>query len=203
MRQNGRTANGRTIGVQGAGCRVQGTNASAVVSLHPAPSTLHPARFNEWHRDRRAVGGFFEEIPAFVVIVLSVSLFLVAAYTTYGRLGQDRELSSLQDECRRLCRAFRGYDAVLEKGQSSLEPNSGVFEAGKLDALDYSTLQGALNSPHLYNLTVRDLLTGQNWSFGCALASGAAMKVTVSSAAVVANGNGGHDPARIEVVMWE
>jgi len=137
------------------------------------------------------------------VVVLSVSLFLVAAYTTYGRLGQDRELSSLQDDCQRLCRAFRGYEVVLEKGASSLEPKSGVFEAGKLGALDYSTLQGALNSPHLYNLTVRDLFTGQNWSFGCALPSGAAMKVKVTSAAVVTNGNGGHDPARLEVVMWE
>jgi len=161
-----------------------------------------------WHRgtlsyDRRASGGFFEEIPDFVVIVLSVSLFLVAAYNTYGRLGQDRELSSLQDDCQRLCRAFRGFGAVLEKSPSSLEPRNGVFEAGKLDALDYSTLQGALNSPHLYNLTVRDLSTGQNWSFGCALPMGASAKVKVSSAAVVADQNGRHDPARLEVVMWE
>jgi hypothetical protein len=169
----------------------------------PVRRPLSAERPFVFRRDRRAIGGFFEEIPAFVVVVLSVSLFLVAAYTTLGRLGQDRELSSLQDECQRLCRAFRGYEAVLEKGQISMEPESGVFEAGKLDALDYSTLQGALNSPHLYNLTVRDLLTGQNWSFGCGLPAGAAMKVEVSSAAVVANGNGGHDPARIGVVMWE
>ncbi len=160
-----------------------------------------------WHRgnlghDRRATGGFFEEIPAFVVIVLSVSLFLVAACSTYGRMGQDRELSDLQDDCQRLCRAFRGYGAVLEKGQCSLEPRNGVFEAGKLDALDYSTLQGALNSPHLYNLTVRDLSTGQNWSFGRALPVGASAKVKVSSAAVVAGESGRHDPARLEVVMW-
>jgi len=161
-----------------------------------------------WHRgnlrhNRRGVGGFFEEIPAFVVVVLSVSLFLVAAYTTYGRMGHDTELSSLQDDCQRLCRAFRGYEGVLEKGAISQEPMNGVFEAGKLDGLDYSTLQGALNVPHLYNLTVFDLLTGRNWSFGCALPAGAAMKVKVASAAVVADEKGSHDPARIEVVMWE
>jgi len=162
-----------------------------------------PGHRGNLSHDRRGIGGFFEEIPAFVVIVISVSIFLVAAYDTYGRLGQDRELSSLQDDCQRLCRAFRCLGAVLEKAPGSMEPKSGVFEAGKLDALDYSTLQGALNSPHLYNLTVRDLSTGQNWSFGRALPMGASAKVKVSSAAVVAGESGRHDPARLEVVMWQ
>jgi hypothetical protein len=155
-----------------------------------------------FRHDRRGIGGFFEEIPAFVV-VLSVSLFLVAAYTTYGRLGQDRELSSLQDDCQRLCRAFRGYEMVLEKGQSSMEPRSGVFEEVKLEGLDFSGLEKDLNSPHAYNLSVRDLASNRSWSFGKAPPVGTAFKVKVSSAAVVADEKGSHDPARIEVVMWE
>ncbi len=136
------------------------------------------------------------------MVVLSVSMFLFAAYATYGRMGQDGELSGLEDGCRRLCLAFRGYEPVLEKGPVSGEPVNGVFEAGALDALDGSILPGALNSPHSYNLTVRDLLTGRNWSFGHELPAGAAMKVRVSSAAVVAGDDGRHDPARLEVVMW-
>ena len=59
------------VGVQGAGCGERGTTNPAPCTLHPAPRTLKS--------DHRAVGGFFEEIPAFVVVVLAVSMFLVAA----------------------------------------------------------------------------------------------------------------------------
>jgi len=149
------------------------------------------------------VGGFFEEIPAFVVVVVAVSMFLVAAYTTYGRMGGDGELSALQDDCQRLCRAFRGLPAALDDGPGHEGAQNGVFSAGKLDGLNDSLLGSELNSPHHYNLTVRDLSSGRNWTFGSAIPAGAAMKAGVSSAAVVAAGNGRHDPARLEVVMWQ
>jgi hypothetical protein len=137
------------------------------------------------------------------VVVVSVSMFLATAYTTYGRMNEDRELSDLQDGCQRLCRSFRGYDAVLEKEPFSKEPRTGVFAAARLDGLATGEIEKELNSQHSYNLTVRDLFSGQNWSFGRPVPALAAMKASIASAAVVADANGRHDPARIEVVMWE
>ena len=186
------------VGVQGAGCGVRRSRNDC----HFVPGTLHPAP-RTLKSDHRAVGGFFEEIPAFVVVVLAVSMFLVAAYNVYGRMGSDGCLSSMQDDCRRLGRAFRGLPEALEDGGGSRETVNGLFSAGKLDALNGTSLKGALNSPHPYNLTVRDLSSGQSWSFGEPLPAGAAMKVKVSSAAVVDDGAGHRDPARLEVVMWE
>jgi hypothetical protein len=195
MRWNRGKADGLRIRVPGAGCREQGT---AVFAAHGSRLTAHGIL----RRDRRGLGGFFEEIPAFVVVVISVSMFLATAYTTYGRMNDDRELSGLQDDSRSLCLSFRGLEAVLERGPVSHEPRSGVFEAGKLDALNSSGLHSALNAPHPYNLTLRDLVSGQNWSFGGPVPAGAPMKASAASAVVVADGNGRHDPARLEVVMW-
>jgi len=190
----------------GAGRRSSGIPSqvrSALRARPPSRCPLPASRSSVLRRDHRAVGGFFEEIPAFVVVVLSVSMFLVAAYSTYGRMGDDGRLSSLQDDCQRLCRAFRGLPAALDDGQGLRGPANGIFSADKLDALNSSALRGELRSPNQYNLTVFDLSSGRNWSFGEAPPASASMRVKVSSAAVVAVEGGHRDPARLEVVMWE
>ncbi|MBM4248061.1 MAG: hypothetical protein FJ149_01220 [Euryarchaeota archaeon] len=167
----------------------------------PAPRSPSPTACT-LRRDNRAVGGFFEEIPAFVVVVLSVSLFMVAAGTTIGIMGDDGELSGLQDRSARLCRAFLSCEAVLERGALSQEPLAGRLDAGKLDRLNDTALRGELNSPHPYNLTVRDLSSGREWTFGRPVPDGAPLKASAASAAVVELDDGRRDPARVEVVVW-
>jgi hypothetical protein len=153
-------------------------------------------------RDGLAFGGFFEEIPAFTVVVVSVSLFLVTAYTVYGSATRDREAGSMQDDCQRFLLAFRSYDGVLERGAVSREPRNGDFDESRLGALNLSVLQTDLNSPHHWNITVRDLVTNLSWSFGRPLPSRCTIRVSVGSAVVATTDEGRHHPGRLEVVIW-
>ena len=154
-------------------------------------------------RDRRAIGGFLEEICAFTVVVLAVALFLVTAYNTFCGVARDRELGALQDDCQRFARAFRSYDRVLETGAVSGEPQIGVLDGSKLDDLNLSVLERDLNSPHSFNVTIRDLATNQSWSFSRTPVSQGPVRACYVCAVVTTTDEGRRDPGRLEVVVWQ
>lgn len=148
------------------------------------------------------MGGFFEEIPAFLVIVMAVGMFITTAYSGYLNYSRGSEMDSLQEECYRFSRAIRTYDGIVEKGPIDQEPRAGHLDALKLDRLNQSLLKGDLNAPHHFNITVKDRVTGRSWAVGEIPPTGTS-RVVVSSAVLVVEPDGRKDPGGLAVVMWE
>ena len=154
-------------------------------------------------RNRRGVGGFFEEIPAFIVVVIAVALFMTAAYSSYITYSQQSASDELFEDCYRFSRAFRSYDAIVEKGVIFQEPHAGHLDADKLDVLNTTDLSAGLNCPHHFNITVKDRIAGRAWTLGDRPPSGGVSKAGVSSAVLISEPDGRLNPGSVSVVMWE
>jgi hypothetical protein len=153
--------------------------------------------------DRRGIEGFFEEILAFVVVVIAVGAFITSAYSSYLAYERQNALGNLDDDCHRFCRAFRSFDPVVEKGVIFQEPLAGRLDSQKLDGLNLSVLRAGLNTPHHLNLTVTDRVTMAEWMLGERPPAEAVSRADVTSPVLITGPDGRHDPGSIEVVMWE
>jgi len=149
------------------------------------------------------VGGFFEEILAFIVVVISVAMFMTAAYSSYITYSQQNALDGLHEDCYRFSRAFRTYDAIVEKGVIFQEPHAGHLDAEKLDGLNMTVLKAGINCPHHFNITVKDRVIGRVWTLGDKPPSGGVSKAGISSVVLISGPGGRLNPGSLSVVMWE
>lgn len=174
-------------------------------SSQGAPSLSGQRRRRSAHLrlDRSGVGGFFEEIPAFLVIVIAVGMFITTTYSGYLTYARGSELDSLHEDCYRLSRAIRTYDGIVEKGRIDQEPHAGHLDALKLDRLDLSLLKQDLNAPHPFNITIKDRVTGRSWAAGESPPPATTTRAVISSAVLVVGPDGRKDPGSLTVVMWE
>ena len=152
--------------------------------------------------DRRGGGDLIEEMPAFIVVVLSVAVFFVSALNAHASVARERERAGLHDECGRFLRAFRGLDCLLEREPCSQEPLAGRFDARNLDGLNLSALERRLNAPHPFNVTVLDLRANTVWTFGPPVTGSQLHRLKLTSAITIATDEGRRHPGRLEVVMW-
>ena len=175
------------------------------VGVWVAPVTIRGEWRGRLRKDRRAAGGFFEELPAFSIVVISVSVFLVMSVNSYGAYTRSQELSPLHDDARALLSAFRAYEQVLERGAVTLEPLTGHLDAAKLSALNSTALRRDLSARHPFNLTVTDHRSTITWAWGEKVPgpSGSTSTARVGTAAVVVALDGGRNPGTILVVMWQ
>lgn len=136
------------------------------------------------------------------MVVIAVAAFITTAYSSYLAYSRQSELGALQEDCYRFSRSVRGYEAILERPLLTQQPLSGHLDSSRLDRLNLSLLGGDLNSPHPYNLTVADRVTGQNWTFGPPVPAGVTSAV-VNSPVLVVREDGLRHPGNLKVVMWQ
>jgi len=136
-----------------------------------------------------------------VVVVIAVAAFITTAYSSYLAYSRQSELGTLQEDCYRFSRSVRGYEAILERPLLTQQPLSGHLDQSRLDRLNRSLLERNLNSPHPYNLTIVDRVTGRNWSYGPAVPAGVT-SAAVNSPVLVVREDGLRDPGNLKVVMW-
>ncbi|MEM4728487.1 MAG: hypothetical protein QXH42_01825 [Thermoplasmata archaeon] len=152
-------------------------------------------------RDRRGSEGFFEELPAFLVVVVGLAIFFVSIYRIGSSLGEEGELKRLEGDCERLYKAFRSWTPVLERGPISREPLTAHIDTVRLGALNDTSLRSGLHPAHNFNITVTDLRTGQVWGFGKPVPANTGVRV--SGPVVVVESSGEHNPGELTVVMWK
>jgi len=162
----------------------------------------HP-RARRFRDDTEGAGGMMEELPAFTVVVIALSVFITATYNATISFGEMTNATSLGEDASSYLRAFRSYENVLERGRYTQEPLTGQFDPAKLDCLDPAALRRDLNPRHPFNVTVEDAIANVTWSFGERPPSDPATpRVQESTAAVIALYGGERHPAVLSVVMW-
>ncbi|MGQ9582447.1 MAG: hypothetical protein ACUVV6_02915 [Thermoplasmatota archaeon] len=151
--------------------------------------------------DMRALEGIFDELPAFLAVVLGLAVFFVSLYSVAAVFSEWRASAELGDECERLYIALRNWEPMLKLSSLSLEPIPGHLSASRLGSLNASAPGKELAIPNPYNITVRDLRTGEVWGFGEPAPAGAAT-ARVSGPVVIVTDGGRRDPGELSVVMW-
>jgi len=156
-----------------------------------------------WTKDRRGVEGFFEEILAFIVVVIAVGAFITSAYSSFLAHERQNALSSLSDDCYTFSRALRSFDPIVERGVVFQEPLPGRLDSQKLDGLNMSVLRNGLGTPHHLNLSFTDRVLGTVWVLGDKPPAGPVQRAVVTAPVLISWPDGRRDPGSIEVVMWD
>lgn len=78
----------------------------------------------------RAVGGFYEDIPALIIVTIGLMIFIVSFTHTYSAYGTHQESAKLAKQGSAFLENVRSYDGFLYE-ESNLQ-RAGVFCAEKL-----------------------------------------------------------------------
>jgi hypothetical protein len=102
-------------------------------------------------RGRRAVAGFFEEIPAAVVVITAFLLFMSAMIGGLRTYNQELGASNFAFQANSFLEELEGYKNLTYLNQQ------GVFEAAKVTTLTVSNITYDFHPPFNYNVTIIDL----------------------------------------------
>jgi len=111
------------------------------------------ASSRSWLRwDRRGVAGFFEDIPALIVIVTGVGIFLssmINAFTNYQNKQYEDEP---EEETQILLESVISYSKLKRSGYKD-----GTFDLGKLRKMTSENLTRDIHSDFEYEVKVEDV----------------------------------------------
>jgi hypothetical protein len=103
------------------------------------------------HRGRRAVAGFFEEIPAAVVVITAFLLFMSAMVGGLRAYDQELGASNFAFQANSFLKGLEGYKNLTYLNQQ------GVFEAAKVTTLTVSNITYDFHPPFNYMVSITDL----------------------------------------------
>jgi hypothetical protein len=103
------------------------------------------------HRGRRAVAGFFEEIPAAVVVITAFLLFMSAMVGGLRTYDQELSASNFASQANSFLQDLEGYKNLTHLGET------GVFEAAKVTSLTVYNITYDFHPPFSYSVKVTDL----------------------------------------------
>jgi len=92
----------------------------------------------------RGVVGFYEDVPALLIVVVATVIFLASIYSAVNRHGQRTEISDFEREAVEFAEGVRASPLLL------YEDNVGQFDATKVQYLDSENLTLSFDHPDFY-----------------------------------------------------
>jgi len=150
--------------------------------------------------DRRGVGGFTEELPALLVVLVAISLFIASAAQAYASYGSRQ--AAVRD--RERVESFAGQ--LCSDGEMEWQGRLAVFDAASLsDANASAAFQSRYNASRMgfeYAVTISDLSGNGSWVFSSGSGYVAGAKVRISRACNLAEPDGFVRPALLTIEAW-
>ncbi len=114
--------------------------------------------------DDKGVVGFYEDVPALLIVVVATVIFLASIYSAIGRHEQKTSISDFEREALEFADAVRSSPLLLHEGEV------GRFDATKIQGLESENLTRSLNYPDFfYRVEITDVSNysvryNQTWS---------------------------------------
>ena len=70
-------------------------------------------------KDCRGIGGFFEEMPVLIIVLISLTLFLSSFVHAYGTYADNLNTVKTHELARRITDDFRAWDGVLDEAENA------------------------------------------------------------------------------------
>lgn len=112
--------------------------------------TLRPFDMSRLRRDNRAVAGFFEEIPAALVVMVTLILFFSAALTGLRVHTEELNASDFEAQAETFLEELTGYKNL------TYQDRQGVFEAAKVTTLTVANITYDFHPPFHYRVVIVD-----------------------------------------------
>ncbi|MFP4608508.1 MAG: hypothetical protein ACLFNY_02890, partial [Candidatus Aenigmatarchaeota archaeon] len=102
--------------------------------------------------DDRGVVGFYEDVPALLIVVVATVIFLGSMYSAVQRHGQKSSVSDFERDAIEFAEAVKASPLLL------YESNVGQFDATKVQYIGSENLTQSLNYPDFYyRITLADV----------------------------------------------
>lgn len=150
-----------------------------------------------------AVAGVFEELPALLVVLVGISLFMVSAAHSFSEWGGDQDYASLQEDCQTFTAMVKSSDLLCSEGKS------GCFDMAMLENCSEQEFLSTFNSSVLefeYQVTIQclNISTGLS-TFTLSVNSSDmrdALEIATFSTCVSVYNKNKMEAARLSVSIW-
>jgi hypothetical protein len=150
--------------------------------------------------DRSGVGGFTEELPALLVVLVAISLFIASAAQAYASYGSRQ--AAVRD--RERVESFAGQ--LCSDAELTWHGRLAMFDASSLSNANASkAFHSRYNSSRMsfdYSVTIADLSGSDSWNFSSGSVYIAGAKLRISSACNIADSGGFVRPALLTIEAW-
>ena len=111
---------------------------------------------------RRASGtaGFFEDIPALIIVILTFVLFIGLAASIFQSTLETREYDTFAQEVNNFIEKVRGYEGLTHSGIV------GLFDAHKVRNITASYIKRDLRPDYDFSITILDV---SGYPFNCSM----------------------------------
>ena len=150
--------------------------------------------------DRKGVGGFAEELPALLVVLVAVSLFVASAAQAYASYGSRQ--AAIRD--RERVAAFAGQ--LCADGELTWNGRLAMFDIASLSDANASSMvlarYDASRMGFEYKVAISDLSGSGCWNFTSGAGHASAAKVRIARACNLVDHSGVVRPALLTVEAW-
>jgi len=166
----------------------------------------------------RGVTGFFEDIPALMVVTIGLFIFVLSLVHLVGTFADARDDFNMDRDGYLLLGNIKSYEEILVNASYTKEYNVGRFDADKLDRLNESKINRDLHIgkyyKYRYNIEIKDFTSvsyvGQkinkvregNWSYGESVPSHVEKSVVYSTTIAIRHGIFDYNVGYLKVTIW-
>lgn len=153
-------------------------------------------------RDETGTVDIFEEVPAILVVIVAVFIFLMTVAEGFISYSERKEDDRLTQQLESFCDSLLSFELLL------FDSEMGRFDSFRLDAEGREKLHDSFRPDMLgfhYNVTIADVGLYEekyDWSAGEEVGE-SAMSRTTSVPVIVSNAYGQNHPALMRVTIWE
>ncbi|MBI5000250.1 MAG: hypothetical protein HZB92_01805 [Euryarchaeota archaeon] len=149
------------------------------------------------------VGGFMEELPALLVVLVAISVFVAGVASAYAGYVERSESLARRDRCQAFVQQALSEPSLLH------DSRQGLFDWGKVSVLSNSDFTARFPTERAgFNYSIELRAIGNSTDsllharFGFDAPSGAAQKVAIDAPCNILTPEGRVEPAIMGLVAW-
>ncbi|MCL4326289.1 MAG: hypothetical protein M1481_05670 [Candidatus Thermoplasmatota archaeon] len=159
---------------------------------------------------KHGVTGFFEELPTAVIVIVSITIFMIAMIHTLSVYISFQKYNNLLNAANNFESSVRTYDLLVVNGTYNGSLISGEFNMSKLVSFEnnvYSTevITKDLQPPGNFFINITDKVTNVSWTFGDKLTytNNLITVVTLTTPVDIQIKNNVIDVGVMEIYVWQ
>ncbi len=152
-------------------------------------------------RSRKGVAGFFEDIPALMIVTISLAIFIIIVLSVFSTYYNAQVYIKMREDGESFSRAVRSYDGL----KADYWSRAGVFDSKKLISASAENISRDLHTSYRFSIEVEDVSEYQT-KYSTKIISGlefaTSTKITVTSGANIYVSDTELHCARLRVSIW-
>ena len=157
-------------------------------------------------KSNKGIAGFFEELPAILIILVGIGIFLFSIISVFLMYTNARKIEQKFDEIYDLSRTIRAYHKILFNGTFTTTPVATIIDKEKIALLNNNEVLTDIkvSGNRQFHFWVTDKEDPTNaWDFGHKVPGDEIAKLFVETTVVIKINNDVYHVGLLRVALWE